>query len=570
MNRTCICIPIMLIGVLALSSVAQVSGQASQAPTSATIAGLVIKDPGSEPVKKAVIELIADDQQQCGNYTTVTGIDGNFRIEGVAPGRYHLFAERVGYVESTNRGGRSQGRILTLVAGQDLKDIQIRFAAAATVTGRVTDEDGDPLENAGVNVLRRTFSHGQSHLQQVASERTNDLGEYRVFGLAAGNYYVSVNPPPDFKSLIDSEKSPPSGKQSASKSDEKPSNSYQTTYYPGTPDRGQAQPIQLHAGDEFPANFSLSPSPTITVRGSVMNLTPGSSATVMLQSSEFSVIYNGAEVHKDGSFAIRDVSPGAYTIIASVDNASVPMIARLSLQAGSNNIDSVRLMPQAGATIRGRLHLEQSAADSFTDPGQMSLVLRPADAEDDAVMGFMLASGFSSAAQVATDGTFQWTNVPAGNYFVVLSGGRGGSGNWFVKSFSTGGRPGDSSSISVSGGVITLDVTASANGGILEGIVTDSQGASLPDGVIVAVPEAPQRSHSDRFQKTVSDQRGRFSLHGIAPGKYSLFAWENVDGDAYYDSEFLKNYEQQATSLRIVEGDRKSVQLQVIPTAEPQ
>lgn len=558
MKRARTCIPIVLMSVLA--SAAQVS-LTSKIPAPATIDGIVIKDPGSEPVKKAIIELIAEDQQQGGNYTAVTGADGSFRIEGITPGRYHLFAERTGYVESTSR---SRGRILTLATGQELKDIQIHFAAAAFVTGRVTDEDGDPLENAEVTVLRRTFSSGHSRLQQVASERTNDLGEYRIPGLAAGNYYLSVNPPPDFKSLLESENSSPSGKNSSNT--EKPSTSYQTTYYPGTPDRGQAEPIQLHAGDEFPANFSLTSSPTLTIRGSVTNLPPNSSAMIVLQSSDFNVVFNGAEVHRDGSFIIRDVSPGAYTIVASVENSSVPMIARQSLQVNSNNIDGLRLVPQAGATIRGRVHWEGKANSNKLNSGQISLTLHPSDAAD-ALIDFSMGNGFFPASQIAIDGSFQWMNVPPGNYSLELNTGRDAS-DWFLKSVVADGRATDLSAISVNGGVMVFDVVAGSTGGIIEGVVTDPQGEPVADAVIVAAPEV--RSHSDRFLKTASDQGGRFSLHGIAPGQYSVFAWDNVDGDAYYDPDFLKDYEQQALPLRIAEGERKNVQLHLIVTdAQP-
>jgi hypothetical protein len=555
MKRARTCILIVLMSVLA--SAAQVS-LTSKLPAPATIEGIVTKDPGSEPVKKAIIELIAEDQQQGGNYTAVTGTDGSFRIDDIQPGRYHLFAERTGFVESTSRGGRSRGRILTLTPGQELKDIQIRFAAAAIVSGRITDEDGDPLENAEVTVLRRTFSPGHSRLQQVASERTNDLGEYRIPGLAAGRYYLSVNPPPDFKSLLESENSAGSGKSSSTSNTERPSTSYQTAYYPGTPDRSQAELIQLHPGDEFPANFSLTASPTLTIRGSVTNLPPNSSAMIMLQSSDFNVIFNGAEVHRDGSFVVRDVSPGAYTIVASVENAPVPMIARQSLQVNSNNIDGVRLVPQTGATIRGRLHWEGKA-----NSGPISLTLHPSDGAD-ALIDFSTGNGFSPAAQVAIDGGFQWMNVPTGNYSLQLGNERNDASDWFLKSATAGGRAADLSAISVNGGIMDLDVIASANGGVIEGVVTDSQGQPVADAVVVAAPEV--RSHADRFLKTASDQRGRFSLHGIAPGEYSLFAWDNVEGDAYYNPDFLKEYEQQALPIRIAEGDRKSVQLQVVVT----
>ncbi len=556
----------LLVVLLGLGAIAQSSGTGAKPGARATIEGIVIKDPGSEPVKKAVIELIADDQQQGGNYTAVSGLDGSFRIEGVATGRYHLFAERTGYVESAEHGGRSTGRILSLAAGQELKDIQIRFAAAAVVSGRVTDEDGDPLQNAEVSVLRRSFAPGRSHWQQVGSERTNDLGEYRIAGLAAGSYYVSVNPPPDFKSLLDSADSA----QGKPVSVEKPSTSYQTTFYPGTLDRSQASPIQLHAEDDFLADFSLAPAPTLSIRGAVTNLPPRSSAMIVLQSNDFNVAFNGAEMHRDGSFVIRDVSPGTYTILATIEGAPVPMMARQSLQVGSNSVEGVRLAAQTGATIRGRLHLEGKADSARFNPSQILVELHPTDGENEALMTLSIGNGFSPLARVTSDGSFQWTNVPPGNYSVRLGEERTSHGDWFVKSVTAGGRASDDTSLDVQGGMMVLDVTVGTSGGSVDGMVTDSNGEPVTDAVIVAAPESSLRSQTDRFHKTVSDQYGRFSLRGIVPGQYSLFAWESVESDAYYDPDFLKNYEQQARPVSVAEGDHKSVQLQAIPSLKEQ
>src|SRR5271155_4137488 len=312
--------------------------------TRAVVAGLVTKDPGSEPVKKALIELIAESQSDGGNYTALTGVDGAFRIENIVPGRYRLFVERTGFQEIDKQHRRTEGRVLTLTAGEELKDLSIRLQAAAVVEGRVTDEDGDPMPEAQVAVLRQTFVAGRSHWEQAGAERTNDLGEYRIPSLAAGNYFVSVTPPPDFRSLI--ETSGNVAKASNGASSDKPA-AYQTTYYPGTRDRRQAAPIQLHAGDDFPVNFSLTPNPSLTIRGSVVNLPPGTTAAIMLQSRDFSLVLNGAEMHKDGSFEIRDISPGAYTILATVENFAVPMMAHQALQITSPNVEGLQLAPQS-------------------------------------------------------------------------------------------------------------------------------------------------------------------------------------------------------------------------------
>jgi hypothetical protein len=542
------------------------TGQPAQSAR-AVVAGIVTKDPGSEPVKKALIELIAESQSDGGNYTALTGADGGFRIENVVPGRYRLFVERSGFQEIDKHQRRSEGRVLTLGAGQELKDLVIRLQAAAVVEGRVTDEDGDPMPEAQVAVMRQTFVAGRSHWEQVGAERTNDLGDYRIPGLAAGNYFVSVTPPPDFRSLIETTGNAPAP-HGAATSDKPAPSAYQATYYPGTRDRGQAAAIQLHAGDDFPANFSLTPGPSLTIRGSVVNLPPGTTAAIMLQSKDFSLVLNGAEMHKDGSFEIRDVSPGAYTIFATVDNAATPMMARQALQIGSANVDGLQLAPQAGGSIRGRLRMEANSA-ARPDPSQMFLLLRSADGDDDLLGGVTIWEGSPTLAHVSADGSFEWKDVSAGHYYVQLSD-VSSMPDWFVKSVAAGGRDAIDSGFSVNGGANTLDVLASANGARTEGVATNQKDEPVADAVVVAVPEARFRSRADRYRKAVTDQGGRFTLRGLPPGEYTLYAWESVDGEAYYNPEFLKSCEGQGKALHVSEGSRTSVQLQTIPAVEDQ
>ena len=560
---------VSFIFALGASAPAQIPASAAKPASRAVIAGVVTKDPGGEPVKKAVIELIAENQTEGGDYTAVTDADGAFHIEGIAPGRYLLFAERTGLLEADKHHARSEGRVLTLTSGQELKDLQIRMQAAAVVRGRVTDEDGEPLPNATVSVLRQTFASGHSRWEPAGSEHTNDLGEYRIAGLPAGNYYVSVSPPPDFKSLIEETGRARSEPGNASAPDKPAATTYQPTYYPGTADRSQAAPIQLRAGDEFPVNFTLMPSPSLSIRGSVVNLPLHSSASILLQSRDFGLVLNGAEIHKDGSFVIRDVAPGAYTILATVENTSVPMTARQSLQVVSNSVEGLRLAPQPGASVRGRLRLETRGNAGRFDPSQIFLALQSAERADDAGP-FSIAEGFSNLAHLSADGSFEWRDVAPGSYYVQLVSQSDAEQDWFVKSESAGNRDVDASGIPVNGGTVVLDLVASANGAVVDGVVNDRKGEAVPNAVIVAVPEARLRGRLDRYRKSVSDQSGRFTLRGIPPGDYTLLAWESVDGEAYYDPEFLKSCEGQGSALRVGEGERKSMQVQAIPEVEDQ
>ncbi len=558
---------LIIAGSVALSLQSPTASAAqTSTPARATLSGIVTKDPGSEPVKKALIELIAESQSDGANYTALTGVDGGFRIENIVPGRYRLFVERSGYQEIDKHQRRTEGRVLTLGAGQELKDLVIRLQAAAVVEGRVTDEDGDPMPEAQVAVMRQTFVAGRSHWEQVGAERTNDLGDYRIPGLAAGNYFISVTPPPDFRSLIETTGNGAASRNGAAGSEKPAPAAYQTTYYPGTRDRGQAAPIQLHAGDDFPANFSLTPSPSLIIRGLVVGLPPGTTAAIMLQSKDFSLVLNGAEMHKDGSFEIRDVSPGAYTIFATVDNAAVPMMARQALQVAAANVEGLQLAPQAGGSIRGRFRME-AASVSKPDPSQMFLLLRSADGDDDAVGAVTVGEGSPALAHVNADGSFEWKNVSAGHYYVQISD-ASSLPDWFLKSVAAGGREVTDSGLSVSGGITTLDVLASANGATAEGVATNQKDEPVADAVVVAVPEARFRSHPDRYRKAATDQGGRFTLRGLPPGDYTVLAWESIDGEAYFNPEFLKSYEGQGKALRVSEGDRANLQLKTIPAVE--
>jgi len=556
----------LLTAALAASALAQTP---SSPPKLAAIEGIVIKEPGSEPVKKALIELIAETQPGGSAYTAVTAADGLFHISSITPGRYRLFAERPGFLELGRRHVRTEGRVLNLAAGQELTDLQIRLQSAAVVQGRVTDEDGDPMLNAQVSVLRQTYASGHSRWEQVGSERTNDLGEYRIASLAAGNYYVSVSPPPDFKSLIEAAGAGSGEPHNANAPEKNVATSYQTTFYPGTTDRSQASPIQLHPGDDFPVNFSLTPSPTLSIRGAVVNLPPRSSAVIMLQSRDFNLVLNGAEMHKDGSFVIHDVAPGSYTILATVENASPPMMARQSLLVAGNSVEGLRLAPQPGGSIRGRFRLESRGAITSFDPSQMFLSLQSTDGEDDA-SAFTLGEGFSNLAHVAPDGSFAWSGVPPGDYCVHFITDSDANADWYLKSTLIAGRDVNDSGISVNSGSLVLDLVASPRGAVAEGLATDRKGDPVPNAVIVAVPESRLRGRVDRYRKTVSDQSGRFTLHGLPPGTYTVFAWESVDGEAYYNPDFLKTSEAQGTPLHVTEADRKPLQLEVIPEAEDQ
>jgi hypothetical protein len=286
----------------------------------------------------------------------------------------------------------------------------------------------------------------------------------------------------------------------------------------------------------------------------------------MLQSKDFGLVLNGAEMHQDGSFEIRGVSPGTYTIVATVENGAAPMIARQSVQLTTANVEGLRLAPQSGGMIRGRLRMEASG-NSKADPSQVFLVLRSADGDDDMIGALAEVDGFSPVTHVGADGSFEWKNVPPANYLVQIAE-ASTMPDWFLKSVMAGGRDGSESGFSVSSGTVTLDLLASGNGAFVEGVVTGRKDEVVADVTVVAVPEVRFRNRPERYRKAVTDQSGRFSLRGLPAGDFTLYAWESVEGEEYYSPEFLKSYEGQGKVLRLNESERKSVQIKAIPSAD--
>jgi hypothetical protein len=548
--------------LLALAGVAAVqasSEQASPVPANdgkASLQGGVVKDPGGEHIKKAVVELIAENQEEDGNYTATSGPEGLFQVTGIEPGRYRIFVERPGFLEVDAKHKRSQGMSLSFGVGQEVKDVVLRMQPAAVITGRVLDEDGDPMPGAEVTASQRRYSAGRLRLEPAGGAQTNDLGEFRIGGVPAGTYYLTANPPVNFQSILAEKKSETPGSRASEMS-------YVATFYPGTTDRSQAGTVELHPGDETPVNFSLVRIRAAHVCGSVAGLAAGSKAIVLLRSSESSAMFSAGEVDKDGKFDIPRVAPGRYTVIVSTVIADTPQSARSTLEVSDSDVEGLRLSLSGGTLIRGHVRTEPKA-----DLKSMVLyvALRRLDGEDEwsDEVTFSNESG-GSPAKVKADGSFELKEVPAGRYEVEVSSAAKGGGDYLVESAAVGTKGTVDSGLNVNGGTLSLEVTLSASAGIAEGSVVNEKKEPVANAVVVAVPEAKYQKRISRYYRGSADQNGHFMIRGIRPGNYTLYAWEGLEGDDYLDPEFLKHCEGGGIPIKVQKGSRQSAALKVIP-----
>jgi len=108
-----------------------------------------------------------------------------------------------------------------------------------------------------------------------------------------------------------------------------------------------------------------------------------------------------------------------------------------------------------------------------------------------------------------------------------------------------------------------LEIVIGTNPGMIVGNVIDPNGKAIPDASVVILPETRQRI--DFFRAVTSDPSGRFELERVPPGDYKIFAWTEIDRDAWFDSEFMRECESRGTRLHISEGTQTNVSATVIP-----
>ena len=161
-----------------------------------TLEGRVIGAIKGEPVRKATLILSQADKPQGQRYSTTTGSGGSFAMQDIEPGKYRLLVMKGGYARM-QYGSRSPGHpgtTLSLDPGQQMRDLIVRLTPQAVITGRVLDEDGEPVPWVSLQLLEYGYSRGKRQHQPAGFAMSNDLGEYRMFDLAPGRYFLTANP----------------------------------------------------------------------------------------------------------------------------------------------------------------------------------------------------------------------------------------------------------------------------------------------------------------------------------------------------------------------------------------
>jgi len=463
--------------------------------------------------------------------------DGRYRFTNVEPGRYEVSARLDGYLDGRVGQARpgAPGHLVEVTTSAVVADV--RMWQGAVITGTVYGSDGRPRSGIEVASMKRGVEFGQSRLVPAGRPaRTNDRGEYRIFGLEPGRYYLLATPPIGGAATFGTE-----------------SDSF--TYAPGVTDPRDAVAVDAVAGTDTVMQMTLQRRRVHTVSGTVdPRLRAGAGLTLV----EFRLLSTRAvrivSASKDGTFEAKGLLPGRYKVTVggagarATDNTSVAVAI---VEVTTSDVDGITLGPMSRSTVRGRLVVRSGRVLTADEAGSVRISVVPADRD--------AQPGLPTAAVIEADGIFA-LDVWPGPFVMRLVTRRQG---WVITRVTHNGRD-------VTSG---LEASAGTEFNGVEVHVTDT--APRLRGIVIGEPEVVSGcavvafATDERLWKTGAGSvqtptgaAGAFMITALAPGEYHLAAVASAE--TLEDPALLRQLRGSSTRVRLDDGATTEVTLRCV------
>jgi len=532
-----------------------------------TVQGKIVQQAGGAPIRKANIRFFSignHAEAEEVEYATVTDAEGRFKFDDVKPGTYRVAYDRAGFVDAEKRH-HGDGMLLSLEPGRrEVPDLLFHMVPTAAIVGKVLDSDGDPVAN--IEVVAIPYPQNVRDIAGSSGTYTNELGEFRVGGLLPKRYLLMAQPVRLLARAI----------QSAKKV-EKDAPIYGTTYYPSAIEENQAIPLALRAGEEVQANIALVLVHSFRVRGEVTNLPAGTSeASLILRplDDNFMAAIELWSADKDGHFEIRQVLPGSYRVLLVLSGGGTSRTVRGDpiIQVTNGDIDGLRIVPLANGDIRGQFRMDNGKRIDWSQVrvGLYSGQRRPQGSMTESGDGFesIYWDDLSPRAEVKSSGSFEVKEVPADTYRLQVKASSDALRDYFVKAVNLDGRDVSDSGFTGTGAGQVLDIVVSPNGATIEGVVLDDNDHRASYIKVVAIPDPKRRERQDLYREAMTDLRGHFHLRGLNPGEYRIMALDEDIDVEITDPAFVSSHESMGDTIKVEEGERKSIVLKLAPPVE--
>lgn len=502
--------------------------------------------------------------------TATTDAQGAFAFTGLPAGSYRVMASpgqyTAGYLamsfgakKPSGPTSNDPGQTIQLADGQAFEKATIALPRGAVITGRVTDENGDPL--ARVQVYTILYAPGNPRgMRTGGGDSTDDLGQFRVYGLTPGEYAVVAEARPN---TFVQPNAPPETEEDKI--------GFMTSFYPGTPDEAAAQRVVVRGGGETPGiEIRVVSGRLFRVSGMVTD-SKGGVARVSGQLSRrmSGGIQSGFGFSTDeqGRFQMKNIPPGNYRLSVRQNQtgprnpdgspaepgefASVPVIV-------NSDLENLMVVTNAGVTITGQIVFEHGPpVQQGNQPAQpIHVNAMVGDPMDNMGMGLPMPQ----AAVVTPELTFTMKGLMGE---VLL---RSSAPMHYLKSVTVNGADiTDTPREFKAGGRVTI--TLSSRASTVEGNVTDAAGKPVTEGGIFLFSEdkASWRSNSIRTRRSGVDPNGHYRLTGLLPGRYFIVAVPRERLNVgMMDSSLFEELSKDATSIVVGDDEQRQVDLRLI------
>jgi hypothetical protein len=407
---------------------------------------------------------------------------------------------------------------------------------ATAITGTVFDPNGERLAGTHVQAFRRVYSTQGARVRSVMSVITDDLGDFRLFWLRHGEYYVSA-------AYSDREQRAVLKGLRLAPNLSKPDDGFPTIYLGGDEMLTHAQRVILKPTDDSAGNqIFLRDGPRHSM--DVTLVPEGVCARVAIVPEGGVVGPTDFNNTVCGTARLRGLSAGTYAILATNDVLSSGIVLATTTGATAR----VQVPMQPAVSLSGRISGDASSAQVLTVFGP-----RPFGGTAP-TLNVRLTRNSPYISQeiempVGSDGTFTVPSVGPGSYDVSVYP---LPENSYVRSITYGGQNALSNPLEVRPGINRLDIQLGSSSVVAQGAVVDRAGRPVPGAQVVLVPRT-NRTRADRYLATTSDVVGNFRISGVPPADYVLLAFEDIEPQAYfvfaYDSSAFNKYVASAPSF---------------------
>jgi hypothetical protein len=434
--------------------------------------------------------------------------------------------------------------------GEVLERVVVALPRGSVISGRITDEFGDPIANANVSAIRYGYAGGTRRTLpaggQGTRDTTDDLGQFRLFGLMPGDYYVTAALRMNDEGVTD-----PGADITG----------FAPTYFPGVSSLGDAQRVTVGLGQEMNVAFGLVAAKLVRVSGSVMNSNgmPAGGMVMLLPADMRNAVSNlmtqggGGRLDNNGRFRLTNVAPGSYVLQVGGIGPGNGEVARLPLTVGAEDVNNVVLVTSSGATVSGRIVSDTGEPPALT-PRDITVVARPANLETMPMLG-------GGQGRVSQTWGFELTGLIDARLFRVNA-----PSGWALDAVLLNGQDITDTPVEFSPGqkLSGMDIVLTNKLTTVSGSVTDANGQPALDTSVLIFPSDDRLwTEQSRFIRTARpDQEGRFQIRGLpAHDTYLVVAVQDLEDGQGYDPDFLASVRIDATSLKLGRGETLAVDL---------